>query len=477
MQFEPIIGLEVHCQLATRSKLFCSCATTFGVAANHQVCPVCLGMPGTLPVINTLAVDYAVRLALAVGAKLNTRSIFSRKQYFYPDLPKGYQITQYDQPYCEGGEITVDQNTRVRLTRIHLEEDAGKNLHGSDASYCDYNRAGMPLVEIVSQPEITSAVAAADYLRSLRSLVRHLGISDGNLEEGSFRCDANVSLRLKGTTKLGTRCEIKNLNSFRNVERAINYEIQRQGDILEQGGQIVQHTLLFDADSGRTAPMRAKEESHDYRYMPDPDLPPLCLSADRIEKISKELPELPQAMAARFIETYSIPDSSATLLTSDRDLAAYFESVNSMVDGKVAAKIVANWVIGEFLPVATELKWDLTKPNIDAAHLAGLLKLLGDDVISSKIAKTVFEEMLKNGESAKDIVDRLGLTQVTDQSSITALIDQVIDANPEQLRQFLSGKEKIFGFFVGQVMKLSHGKMNPALVNSILTEKLAQRRE
>ncbi|MCX6104739.1 MAG: Asp-tRNA(Asn)/Glu-tRNA(Gln) amidotransferase subunit GatB [Proteobacteria bacterium] len=477
MQFEPIIGLEVHCQLATRSKLFCSCATTFGVAANHQVCPVCLGMPGTLPVINTLAVDYAVRLALAVGAKLNTRSIFSRKQYFYPDLPKGYQITQYDQPYCEGGEITVDQNTRVRLTRIHLEEDAGKNLHGPDASYCDYNRAGMPLVEIVSQPEIGSAVAAADYLRSLRSLVRHLGISDGNLEEGSFRCDANVSLRLKGTSKLGTRCEIKNLNSFRNVERAINYEIQRQGDILEQGGKIVQHTLLFDADSGRTAPMRAKEESHDYRYIPDPDLPPLCLSADRIEKIRKDLPELPQAMAARFIETYSLPDSSATLLTSDRDLAAYFESVNSKVDGKVATKIVANWVIGEFLPVATELNWDLAKPNIDAAHLAGLLILLGDDVISSKIAKNVFEEMVKNGESAPDIVERLGLTQVTDQSSITALIDQVIEANPDQLRQFLSGKEKIFGFFVGQVMKLSHGKMNPALVNSILTEKLAQRRE
>ena len=284
-------------------------------------------------------------------------------------------------------------------------------------------------------------------------------------------------MRLKGTSKLGTRCEIKNLNSFRNVERAINYEIQRQGDILEQGGQIVQHTLLFDADSGRTAPMRAKEESHDYRYMPDPDLPPLCLSADRIEQISKELPELPLAMAARFIETYSLPESSATLLTSDGDLAAYFESVNSKVDGKVAAKIVANWVIGEFLPVASELNWDLKNPYLDAANLAGLLKLLGDDVISSKIAKTVFEEMLKKGESATDIVDRLGLTQVTDQASITALIDQAIDSNPEQLRQYLSGRDKIFGFFVGQVMKLSHGKMNPALVNTILTEKLAQRRE
>ena len=477
MQFEPVIGLEVHCQLATNSKLFCGCATTFGADANHQVCEVCLGMPGTLPVLNKAAVDFAIKLALAVGGKVSEYSVFARKQYFYPDLPKGYQITQFDQPYCEGGTVQVDQETKVELIRIHIEEDAGKNIHAREASHIDYNRAGMPLAEIVSKPVIRSAAEAAAYLRSLRSLVRHIGISDGNLEEGSFRCDANVSIKPLGSPVLGTRCEIKNLNSFRNVERAINFEIERQRDLITNGSKVVQQTLLFDADSGRTAPMRSKEESHDYRYFPEPDLPLLHITQARIDRIKAELPELPLAMATRFAAQYGLPEQDAQLLTQDKDVAAYFERSVLACGGSVASKIVANWVIGEVVPAAGQNNWDMRQPVIDHSSLADLLKLLGVGTISSKIAKSVFEEMIKTGDKPEHIVNRLGLVQVSDESAIAEIVEQVINGNPDQVAQYLAGKDKVLGFFVGQIMRVSKGKMNPGLVNSILIKKLDERRD
>ncbi|MBM4251038.1 MAG: Asp-tRNA(Asn)/Glu-tRNA(Gln) amidotransferase subunit GatB [Deltaproteobacteria bacterium] len=477
MQFEPIIGLEVHCQLATNSKLFCACSTVFGADANHQVCEVCLGMPGTLPVLNKTAVHYAIKLAIAVGGRINEQSTFARKQYFYPDLPKGYQITQFEQPYCEGGVVQVDKETRVELIRIHIEEDAGKNVHARDSSHIDYNRAGMPLVEIVSKPTIRSAAEAAAYLRSLRSLVRHLGISDGNLEEGSFRCDANVSLKPVGSSVLGTRCEIKNLNSFRYVERAINFEIERQRELIINGMPVIQQTLLFDAELGRTIPMRSKEESHDYRYFPDPDLPFLRISKERIKTITAALPELPLAMASRIAEQYTLPDHDAHLLTQDKVVAHYFEQVVLACENSVSSKIVANWVIGEVIPLASEQNWNMSNPVIPYESLAGLLKLIGIGTVSSKIAKVVFEEMVKSGENPALIVDKLGLVQVSDEGAIAKIVDQVIEENPEQVTQYLSGKDKVLGFFVGQIMRASKGKMNPGLVNSILLKKLDQRRE
>ncbi len=476
MQFEPVIGLEVHCQLATESKLFCGCSTTFGAAANHHVCEVCLGMPGTLPVLNKKAVNFAIKLALAVGGKVREQSVFARKQYFYPDLPKGYQITQFDRPYCEGGTVQVNANYSVDLIRIHIEEDAGKNIHEREASHVDYNRAGIPLVEIVTKPVIKSAADAAAYLRSLRSLVRHIGISDGNLEEGSFRCDANVSIRPVGSMNLGTRCEIKNLNSFRNVERAITYEIERQKELISSGSKVIQQTLLFDAESGRTLPMRSKEESHDYRYFPDPDLPLLHIDTERLAAVERELPELPLAMSARFIENYGLPEHDADMLTQDRDVASYFEKSVSATDGKVPAKIVANWVIGEIVPLATEQKWNFLKPVISCNGLAALLKLIGIGTISNKIAKSVFEEMVKTGEDPQSIVNRLGLIQVSDEDAIIKVVDQILDDNPDQIAQFLAGKEKVLGFFVGQIMRASKGKMNPGLVNTILIKRLESRR-
>lgn len=468
-RYEPVIGLEVHCQLMTETKLFCSCSTKFGALPNHHTCPVCLGMPGVLPVLNHRAVDYALRLALAVEARVNRTSVFARKQYFYPDLPKGYQITQYDLPYCEGGGIRLSSGKFVELVRIHMEEDAGKNVHGEDASYVDYNRAGIPLLEIVTRPVLETPAEAADYLKRLRSLVRHLGISDGNMEEGSFRCDANVSIRRRGQEALGTRCEIKNLNSFTNIERAIRFEILRQADVLDSGGRIAQQTLLFDAASGKTSPMRSKEESHDYRYFPEPDLPPVVVAEERIEAIRACLPELPEAMAARFCTHYALPEYDANVLTADRELANFFETTTRLVDSKVAPKIVANWIISEYLREEGN--------KVSAEDLASLLVLIGDGTISGKIAKAVFEEMVKSGAKPREIVQAKGLVQVSDEGAIVAVISRVLDLNPGQVEQFLSGKEKVFGFFVGQIMRESGGKLNPGLVNDLLKRELVARKK
>lgn len=464
-RYEPVIGLEVHCQLATKTKLFCGCPTTFGAQPNNHTCPVCLALPGVLPVLNTLAVDFAIRMALAVGATIRETSVFARKQYFYPDLPKGYQISQFDKPYCEGGGMTLASGKFVRLTRIHLEEDAGKNVHGNEASYVDVNRAGVPLIEIVSEPEIASAEEAAEYLKLLRSLVRYLEISDGNMEEGSFRCDANVSLRRRGETKLGTRCEVKNLNSFRNVERAIWYEIYRQAEELDGGKKITQETRLFNAESGRTAAMRSKADSHDYRYFPDPDLRPLVIQATRVAKVKAALPELPQAKAARFVEQFCLSNYDATLLTAEKDLAAYFEDTVKATAGAVEAKIVANWVTGEVLR-------DDNQAKVTPARLGSLLKLLGSGTISGKIAKTVFEDMVTTDAEPETIIASKGLVQVSDTAAITTLVKKVLDENPSQLQQYFGGKEKLLGFFVGQIMKGSGGMMNPALVNEILMREL-----
>ncbi|MCC6970317.1 MAG: Asp-tRNA(Asn)/Glu-tRNA(Gln) amidotransferase subunit GatB [Phycisphaerales bacterium] len=473
--FEPVIGLEVHCQLMTKTKLFCGCSTAFGAEPNHQTCPVCLAMPGSLPVLNTAAVDHAVRFGLAVGSKIESASLFARKQYFYPDLPKGYQISQFDLPICKNGSLEIEGGKVVRLTRAHLEEDAGKSTHGGDASFVDINRAGVPLIEVVSEPAMRSAAEAVDFLRRLRALVRHLGVCDGNMEEGSFRCDANVSLRPRGTEAFGTRCEIKNLNSFKSIERAIEYEIVRQAELLENGAKIVQQTLLFDAGTGRTAPMRSKEESHDYRYFPDPDLPPVVVDRARLERLRKSLPELPAAMARRYKETFGLSDYDAGLLTADKDLAVYFDAVVAAAKD-VPAKAAANWIASEFLREANERGWALSEPPVTAKDLARLLQLVQSGAISGKIAKTVFAAMADGDGGPDSIISKQGLAQVSDEGAIAALVDKVLDASPGQVQQYLSGKTQLMGYFVGQAMKESQGKANPAVLNRLLAERLLARK-
>ncbi len=473
-RYEAVIGLEVHCQLKTNTKLFCSCTTKFGELPNHNTCEVCLGLPGVLPVLNRQAVDFAIRFALAVKAKLNEKSVFSRKQYFYPDLPKGYQISQYDLPYCEKGELKLASGKTIRITRAHLEEDAGKNVHGDQSSYVDLNRAGVALIEIVSEPDIRLPSEAAEYLKKLRSLVRYLEICDGNLEEGSFRCDANVSIRPRGQEKLGTRCEIKNLNSFRNIERAIQYEIIRQADVIDSGGKIIQQTLSFDAATGKTASMRSKEESHDYRYFPEPDLKPLFIDEKRIAHVKLSLPELPEARASRFQEAYGLSEYDAGVLTAEKELAAFYEDVVQKSQSKVSPKIAANWVCSEFLRELNNREWDICHPPISSSDMAELLVLIGTDKISGKIAKTVFEEMAEKGGKPQEIVEKKGLTQVVDEGAIQALIAKVLKENEGQVQEYQSGKVKLFGFFVGEVMKACQGKMNPGLVNEALKAQLNQ---
>ncbi|RJP94259.1 MAG: Asp-tRNA(Asn)/Glu-tRNA(Gln) amidotransferase subunit GatB [Desulfobacteraceae bacterium] len=475
MQYEPVIGLEVHAQLNTRTKIFCSCANAFGGEPNTHVCPVCLGMPGVLPVLNKTVVEYAMRMALATDCTITRESRFARKNYFYPDLPKNYQISQYELPIAEHGQVTItlDDGTakRIGITRIHMEEDAGKLIHdaGRPVSRVDYNRTGTPLIEIVSEPDMRSPEEAGAYLRQIRSILRYLGISDGNMEEGSFRCDANVSLRPIGTETLGTRAELKNLNSFKYVESALAYEIRRQESVLIDGGTVIQETRLWDSAQNRSFSMRGKEEAHDYRYFPDPDLTPLIIDGSWIETIRQSLPELPDARKERFINEYALPPYDAGVLTSARELADYFEECVRLVNNP---KLVSNWVMGSLLGLLNSNGKTIEASPVSAAQLAELLTLMETSVISGKIAKTVFDEMVASGKAPKVIVAEKGLVQVTDSSEISAVVDRVIAASPNEVEKFKAGNIKLMGFFVGQVMKETKGKANPGVVNQLLKEKL-----
>jgi aspartyl-tRNA(Asn)/glutamyl-tRNA(Gln) amidotransferase subunit B len=474
MEFEPVIGLEVHAQLKTHTKIFCGCSTRFGAEPNTQTCPVCLGLPGVLPVLNRTVVDFTLRTALATGCAIASESRFARKNYFYPDLPKGYQISQYELPIAEHGSIEIEvggRTQRVRIRRIHMEEDAGKLTHDPHrpVSRVDLNRTGVPLIEIVSEPDIHSPAAAGAYLRKLRAIVRYLGVCDGNLEEGSFRCDANVSLRPAGATALGTRSELKNLNSFRFVEKAIEYEINRQKEVLLEGGDIVQETRLWDASRNQTFSMRGKEEAHDYRYFPDPDLLPLVIDPDWIERARQSLPELPDDRRARFVQQFGLPAYDAGVLTSDRELADYFEAC--LADFP-QPKPVSNWIMGPLLGLLNAKGVPVDQSPIPAIELAALLKLVENGAISAKIAKTVFDEMAASGKTAAAIVAEKGLSQINDTGAIETVIQEVLDRNPKELEAFRDGKTKLMGFFVGEVMKATRGQANPKAVNALLRKLL-----
>jgi len=474
--WETVIGLEIHAQLATHSKIFSASATAYGAPPNAQASLVDLGYPGTLPVLNREAVRMAVKFGLAIGASVAPRSVFARKNYFYPDLPKGYQISQYELPVVARGEVGIllEDGTRktVGVTRAHLEEDAGKSLHEGlgRMSGIDLNRAGTPLLEIVSEPDLRSAREAVAYMKKIHTLVRYLEICDGNMQEGSFRCDANVSVRRAGVTKLGTRCEIKNLNSFRFVERAINHEVQRQVDLIEGGGKVVQETRLYDPDRDETRPMRSKEEANDYRYFPDPDLLPLEIDADFVADVRAGLPELPDAKATRFAREHGLSDYDAGVLTASRELAAYYEAVAA---GAGEPKLAANWVMGELSGFLNRDVLEIGASPVGAAALAGMLKRIVDGTISGKLAKDVFEAMWSEGKDADAVIAERGLRQITDTGAIETAIRDVMAANPGHLADYRAGKDKLFGFFVGQVMKATAGKANPAQVNELLRKLLA----
>ena len=474
--WETVIGLEIHAQLATRSKIFSGAATAYGAAPNTQACLVDLGYPGVLPVLNAEAVRMAVRFGLAIGARIARHSVFARKNYFYPDLPKGYQISQYELPIVSQGAIDIvledGSVKRIGITRAHLEEDAGKSLHEGlpGLTGIDLNRAGTPLIEIVSEPDLRSAREAVAYLKKVHTLVRYLEICDGNMQEGSFRCDANVSVRPKGSDRFGTRAEIKNVNSFRFVEKAIQYEVARQIELLESGGTVVQETRLYDPDKGETRSMRSKEEANDYRYFPDPDLLPVALEEHYIETVRAALPELPDAKAARFVSQYGLSAYDAGVLTASRELADYYEAVARAVPGE--PKLVANWVMGDLAAALNKEGLGVEAGRMPAEHLAGLLVRIADRTISGKIAKEVFEAMWESGESADRLIESKGLKQITDTSAIERAIDEVMAKNLAQLAEYRAGKDKLFGFFVGQVMKATQGKANPAQLNELLKKKL-----
>jgi aspartyl-tRNA(Asn)/glutamyl-tRNA(Gln) amidotransferase subunit B len=477
MEYEAVIGLEVHAQLLTQSKIFCSCSTQFGAAPNSHTCPVCTGLPGSLPVLNQKVVEFTLRAALATHCQVAPYSQFARKNYFYPDLPKGYQISQYELPLAVDGHIEIQtdgEKKRIGIIRIHMEEDAGKLIHdlSSDLmahSYVDFNRTGVPLIEIVSAPDLRTPEESSAYLRKLRAILMFLDICDGNMEEGSFRCDANISLRPKGQQAFGVKTELKNMNSFRNVQKALDFEIRRQTALLDQGGKVTQETRLWDAAKGITAPMRGKEEAHDYRYFPDPDLLPLKIEESWIQQIRENLPELPDPKKARFIREHGIPEYDAEILTTSKALADYFEAC---LRHGARPKMVSNWIMSELL---RELKRDdreIEECPVPALHLAEMIRMIDEGVISGKIAKSVFEEMYRTGHRAQDIIQEKGWVQVKDSGEIEKILDQVLAAHPKEVEAYRQGKEKLFGFFVGQVMKATQGKANPQLVNELLKKRL-----
>jgi len=479
MEYESTIGLEVHAQLLTESKIFCGCTTKYGSPPNTQTCPICLGMPGVLPVLNKKVVEYAIRMVLAVGGTVHPESIFARKNYFYPDLPKGYQISQYEKPLSTGGFIEIETDSvrkKIGITRIHLEEDAGKSLHPesesdeSDTSV-DLNRCGVPLIEIVSEPDITSPQEAYLYLTKLRQLVEYLGICSGNMEEGALRCDANVSVRPKGAEKFGVNTEVKNMNSFRGVEKALTYEIKRQIEILDAGGTVVKETLLWDEKKQMSFAMRTKEESHDYRYFPEPDLVTLAISEEWIDRIKKSLPELPDEKKQRFVSKYKIPEYDAGVLTSSKELADYYEEC---VKCHHDPKTVSNWVMGQVLRELKEGKIEIKSFKIAPTDLTDLLKQIDEGTISGKMAKEIFSQMAQTGKSASQIISEKGLAQISDEKELSRIVDEVLTENPESVKMYYAGKDKLYGFFVGQVMKKTLGKANPKLVNEVLKLKLAE---
>ena len=475
MKYEAVIGLEVHAQMLTETKIFCGCSTKFGSEPNTQICPVCIGMPGVLPVLNKKALEFTIKTGLAMNCRISPYSRFARKNYFYPDLPKGYQISQYELPTCEHGytEIVVDGNIKkIGITRIHMEEDAGKNIHegAGNYSFVDLNRAGVPLMEIVSEPDIRSPQEAVEYMKKLRTILRYLGVCDGNMEQGSLRCDANVSIRPTGQKEFGTRTEVKNINSFRFVEKALEYEIKRQIKVMEEGGKIIQETRLWDSIKGITESMRGKEEAHDYRYFPEPDLVPIMVEQKWIDEIKASLPELPDRKRKRFISEYGIPENDADFLVSEKSIADWYEEAMRL-GGQ--PKAVSNWMKGDLMRLLNEDNKTIEECPMKPKQLVSMLKLIDNETISGKIAKTVFEELYKTGKDAEIIVKEKGLVQISDADVIVKAVDDVISKYPKEVERFKSGEEKLIGFFVGQVMKLTKGKANPQMVNELLKKKLS----
>ena len=473
--WDPIIGLEIHVQLNTKSKIFSSASTNFGANQNTQACAIDLGLPGVLPVLNEKAVFMAIKFGLAIGGKISNNSIFARKNYFYPDLPKGYQISQYEIPIVLGGSVNIEfenKTKKINITRAHLEEDAGKSIHDlyEDESAIDLNRAGTPLIEIVSEPEMTSANEAIQYLKKIHSLIKYLDISDGNMEEGSFRCDANISLKKSGSKTLGTRAEIKNINSFKFVENAINFEINRQSQILNDGGKIIQETRLYNPSKNETKSMRSKEEANDYRYFPDPDLLPVSISKKLIEEIKNSMPELPENKKKRFMSQYNLSDYDTSILITDRELSEFFEEVLNKKE--LNPKLTANWIITEMLALAKKSSLDVKDYPVTSGDLAILLTYIKDEVISSKQAKEIFERMWMNKEKPQEIIENEGLEQISDLGELNKIVDNIIKNNYKSVEDYQSGKTKLLGFFVGQVMKETQGKANPKIVNKLLKEKL-----
>ena len=478
LKYEAVIGLEVHAQLLTASKIFCGCSTRFGEAPNSQTCPVCLGLPGVLPVLNKKAVEFAIRTALAVRGSIAAHSVFARKNYFYPDLPKDFQISQYELPLSTGGFVEINNNgiaRRVRIRRVHLEEDAGKLLHAgtmdrAEYSLVDFNRCGVPLIEMVTEPDLRTPEAAAEFLKEFRTILQYLGVSQGNMEEGNLRCDANVSVRPAGSSELGVKTEVKNMNSFKNVQRALEYEIGRQIRLLKSGQPIVQETHLWDATQGITLPMRGKEEAHDYRYFPEPDLVPLEISPAWVEEIAASLPEFPAERRQRFVHVYGLPEYDAAVLTASKALADFFEECTHRHRD---VKLVSNWIMSELLGYLNREGKEITESPVTPAQLAALLKLIQEGVISGKIAKVVFEAMYQTGKSPEAIIQEQGLIQITDREELGRIVDQVLAENPGPVSDFRGGKEKALTALVGAVMRVTKGKANPQLINDLLREKLA----